>query len=252
MAEFLHFAAERWARNMKKSNQKTGGKVAINMFAGARRIALAFAGLWVLGCVAYAIFSEPYVSLKYSVETYGATPTPAESCNSKDARKFTTVDAPNDARVDVTFCFVSSPADDGSPLIPFRQVVSSSNPEAARVYEARKEALRRGAHDDAARLTQYLLSMPLSPWEPQTVWMANEYDKDVRAYMDGIAGAFRLQQSDLERVQQVKRQKLLDQWMQALQILFGGLAVGWALTALIGWIARGFLGIPRGKDHRPA
>ncbi|EHL20834.1 hypothetical protein KYG_21699 [Acidovorax sp. NO-1] len=82
--------------------------------------------------------------------------------------------------------------------------------------------------------------------------MANEYDKDVRAYMDGIAGAFRLQQSDLERVQQVKRQKLLDQWMQALQILFGGLAVGWALTALIGWIARGFLGIPRGKDHRPA
>lgn len=225
--------------------------MAINMFAGARRIALAFAGLWVLGCLAYAIFSEPYASLTYSVQTYGATPTPAESCNSRDAPKFVTVDAPNDARVDITLCFVSSPADDGSRLIPFRQVVSSSNPEAARVYEARKEALRRGAHDDAARLKEYLLSMPITPSEPQTVWMASEYDKDVRVYMDGVAGAFRLQQSDLERLRQVKRQKLQDQWKQALQIIFGGLAVGWVLTAGIGWIARGFLGIPTGKDNRP-
>ena len=41
-------------------------------------------------------------------------------------------------------------------------------------------------------------------------------------------------------------------WKNVSATLFAGLAVGWALVAAIGWIVRGFMGIPRSKDARPA
>jgi len=36
------------------------------------------------------------------------------------------------------------------------------------------------------------------------------------------------------------------------EFLVGGLAAGWAVVFTTGWIVRGFLSIPRGKDERPA
>lgn len=225
--------------------------MAINVFEGARRIALAIGVMWALGCLAYAVFSEPYISLTYAVQRYGAAPVAADECELRNATKHITLDAPTGEQVPVKLCFIADRADNGNYLIPYREVVSASNPEAARVYAARKEALRRGAQADAARLTEVLLKMPVDRSEPRTVWMADEYNNDVRAYMDDVAAGFRLRPSDVERLQQVKRQKRWEQWKQALQVLFGGVLVGWVLTAGIGWIARGFMGIPRGQDRRP-
>lgn len=224
----------------------------INIFEGARRVALALGGLWVLGCLVYAVFSKPYVSLTYAIPTYGATPTPVETCGVHDASKYTSASTSGGERVSITLCFVADRAENGSYLIPFRQIVSSSNPEAAKVYAARKEALRQGAHTEASQLATYLFNMPINPSEPVTLWMASEYDSDVRAYMDETAASFKLLPHDLARLQQLKGQKRREQWEQALQVLFGGLAVGWALTAGVGWIVRGFMGIPRGQDRRPA
>ena len=220
------------------------------MFEGARRIALAIGVLWTVGCLAYAVVTEPYVSLTFAVQTYGAKPVPAEGCETRDASKYTTVEAPKGKQVSVTLCFIADRADNGSYLIPYRTVASASNPEAARIYAAREEALRRGAHADAAKLTEFLLKLPVNPSEPQTVWMAGEFDSKVRSYMDEVAAAFRLQSSDLERLEKAKWQKLWEQWKLALQVLFGGLFVGWVLVAVVGWVVRGFLGIPRGRDSR--
>lgn len=222
----------------------------LNVFEGARRIALAFGVLWVGGCVIYAVFSEPYVSLTYAVPSYGATPVPAEGCGPRDASKYTTAEAPDGRAVGVTLCFVADRSDNGIPLIPYRQVVSDANPEAARLYAARGEALRRGAHIDAAGLTERLLAMPVNQSEPRTVWMAGELDGEVRAYIDEVAAAFRSPPSGLERMEKVKRQKLWEQWKQTLQVLSGGLFVGWLLVAVVGWVVRGFLGIPHGRDER--
>ena len=47
------------------------------------------------------------------------------------------------------------------------------------------------------------------------------------------------------------QRKLFDQWKTALQFLVGGLVIGWVLVSSIGWIVRGFLGVPRGKDAPP-
>jgi hypothetical protein len=224
--------------------------VHMNVFEGARRIAFAVGVLWAGACVAYAVFSEPHLSLAYSVRTYGAAPVPADKCESRDASKYTTVDTPAGERVSINLCFIADRADNGSYLIPYREVVSPVNPRAAEVYAARREALRQGEQADAVKLTEYLLSLPVDPSEPRTVWMAGEYDNDVRAYMDRVAAGFSLGPSDLARLQQVKRQKMWEQWKQALAMLVGGLIVGWVLIAGVGWIARGFMGIPRGQDKR--
>lgn len=153
--------------------------VAINVFAGARRIALAVAVAWALGWLAYALFAEPYVSLTYSVSTFGAEPMPADRCEPRDGSKYTTVETPKGERINVTVCFIASRADNGNYLIPYREVVSVTNPAAAALYAARKEAIRNGANADAARLTEYLLRMPISKSEPASVWMAGEYDNEV-------------------------------------------------------------------------
>lgn len=128
--------------------------------------------------------------------------------------------------------------------------MSPDNSEAKRIYAARAEALRQGENADADKLTEILLRMPVDASGPSTVWMAGEYDTDVIRYTKGIAAAFRLGPEDFERLDKVKQEKLWEQWKEVLMVLFGGLGVGWALTAGIGWITRGFMGIPRGKDMR--
>ncbi len=222
----------------------------LNIFAGSRRIALLLGAAWTLGCIAYAAFSEPYVSLTYAVTEFGASPVPAESCKTRDAQKFTTYTAPWGEEVSINLCFIAGESEDGSYLIPYRRVVSADNPDAKRIYAAREEAIRQGATADAAKLTEFLLKMPVDASGRFTVWMGGEYDSDVRRYIDGVAAAFRLDPSGMERFRVVSRQKLWEQWREALMILFGGLGIGWAMTACIGWVARGFLGIPRGRDER--
>jgi len=36
-----------------------------------------------------------------------------------------------------------------------------------------------------------------------------------------------------------------------LLVLGGGLAFGWVFMAVMGWVVRGFLGVPTGADERP-
>lgn len=61
--------------------------MAVNMFEGARRIALAIGATWTLGCVAYAVLQKPYAPLFFSVESPGSEPKPAEQCGTDDARE---------------------------------------------------------------------------------------------------------------------------------------------------------------------
>jgi hypothetical protein len=222
----------------------------LNIFSGSRRIALVLGAAWTIGCIAYGAFSEPHVYLTYAVSGFGASPKRAESCLSRDAQKFTTYTAPWGEEVNITLCFIAGEADDGSYLIPYRRVVSPENPEAKRIYAARDQALKQGASSDAAKLTDFLLKMPVDASGPATVWMGGEYDPDVRRYIDGVADSFRLDPDGFTRWKEVKAERAWEQWKQAFMVLFGGLAAGWALTACIGWVARGFLGIPKGRDMR--
>lgn len=82
-------------------------------------------------------------------------------------------------------------------------------------------------------------------------WGDTPYTSDVMAYTEARAKSFNLSEADKRAAQ--------DEWtsQRTRNIGYGvGVAVaGWIvlslLQMLIGWIVRGFLGIPRGQDRRP-
>lgn len=83
------------------------------------------------------------------------------------------------------------------------------------------------------------------------VWMGGEYSTEVIKYTALVASEFDLTPERIEAFEAIQRKALLEQWGVAALFLFGGLVVGWAVVAAIGWIVRGFMGIPRGQDMRP-
>lgn len=83
------------------------------------------------------------------------------------------------------------------------------------------------------------------------VWMGERYSTEVQKYTESVARKFQLTPEGIEAFEAIQRKALLEQWGVAAMSLFGGLAIGWAVVAVIGWIVRGFMGIPRGQDMRP-
>lgn len=82
-------------------------------------------------------------------------------------------------------------------------------------------------------------------------WMGRKYSTEVQQYTESVARKFQLTPEGIEAFESIQRKALLEQWGVAAMSLFGGLAVGWAVVAAIGWIVRGFMGIPRGQDMHP-
>ena len=94
-----------------------------------------------------------------------------------------------------------------------------------------------------------------APEVPITIrwWtMGDRYSTEVTSYAEGVGAAFALSADEAKDAEKRLWDARLRQWKEAAQVMFGGLAIGWLVVACIGWIARGFLGIPRGKDERAA
>lgn len=83
------------------------------------------------------------------------------------------------------------------------------------------------------------------------VWMGGVYSTEVQQYTASVASKFDLTPEGIAAFKSIHRKALFEQWGAAAMFLFGGLAVGWAVVAAIGWIVRGFMGVPRGQDMRP-
>jgi hypothetical protein len=181
----------------------------VNIFEGARRIALALGILWVGGCVAYAVFAEPYAHLHFSINGLGAAPVRVERCGDNDGARYIATKDGKGNSVGVTLCFKAVKSDSGEPLVPYAPAENG----------------------------RWLVAAPYSP--------------EVMRYMKEREEEFRLPPQGMEEAGRLRWESLLEQWKYAVITALSGLAVGWFLTAVMGWIARGFLGIPRGKDSRP-
>lgn len=232
--------------------------MAVNMFEGARRIALAIGAAWTLGCVAYAVLQKPYAPLFFSVESPGSEPKPVEQCGTDDAREYISREFEPGTPISVTLCFAAHRADNGRMLIPYARVTSVELPDGRilqnvplNITQAELLAKLKANGIDISRLAG--TSGP--SWEPlwRTHWnMGEPYSTEVSVYTQRVADGFSLTRQSQETAASQLWQARLRHWKESFQVLVVGLLLGWALTALIGWIARGFLGIPRGKDHRPA
>lgn len=224
--------------------------MAINMFEGARRIALAIGAAWALGCVAYAVLQKPYAPLFFSVEAPGSEPKPTEQCGADDAREYITREFEPEKPISVTLCFTAHRADNGRMLIPFAMVTSVELPDGRIVQNVPLDITQA-----ELRAKFKAKGIDAGPsWEPlwRTRWdMGEPISSEVSDYTRRIADGFSLTRQSRETAAGHLMEARLRQWRESFQVLAVGLLLGWAFAALIGWIARGFLGIPRGKDHRP-
>jgi hypothetical protein len=210
------------------------------MFEGARRIALALAALWVVGCVAYAAVAEPYASATYAIPGPGEPPAKAERCAAGGSTEYTTVTTRKGHSVGISLCFPAWKADDGRHLIPY----------AVAPWDEHRRASAKAPAQAQAHAWE---AAPTVEPAPANGWLMNEpYSREVSAYTRKTAEQFTVGATDMESLEELRSRALFAQWKSALQVLAGGLVFGWVLITATGWIVRGFLGVPRGKDARPA
>lgn len=93
--------------------------MAINVFEGARRLAKILGGLWAIGCISVAIFSDPYSRIVYAVPYLNREPVLVKTCFDVDATEYVSQKIPDGRDVTVLLCFVAHKSDSGEMLIPY-------------------------------------------------------------------------------------------------------------------------------------
>ncbi len=98
---------------------------------------------------------------------------------------------------------------------------------------------------DNARLIPYKID------EQGMTWGATSYSSEVSDYERELEATFKLPSSDEETLKKHISKSYRENWVSGLGYLVAGLAIFYGVVWAIGWIARGFLSIPRGMDRRP-
>jgi len=183
----------------------------LNIFEGSRRIALMIAGVAVAGTLFALATYDPYVSVQYSIAN------------------------PNGAFVQIQ---ESCPSDAERHYFSSR----TSSGESVSVDLC---LLAMTFGKDNARLIPYKID------EQGMIWGAASYSSEVSDYEQKLEGRFKLPASDEGTLKKEISQRYRENWVSGLGYLVAGLAIFSGVVWAIGWIVRGFLGIPRGMDRRP-
>lgn len=96
-----------------------------------------------------------------------------------------------------------------------------------------------------------------APAPPQKwYWQGDSYEEPVKAYMDKRKADFVLSPGLIRQIREgtwsLRWQRFTARFEEAAPIVFGFIFFLWAFAAVVGWIVRGFAGIPSGQDFRPA
>ena len=237
--------------------------MAINVFEGARRIALLTAAVWCAGWLAYGFLSEPDPVLHLAVRGPGKAPARVDACGFADASRYVSAKLPDSSAVRAELCFTAHKADDGRMLVPYEiKTVHIELP--GKVFKevpanlTRRQLLARlqaGGYD-TSKLTAILSKPqdePFSEFTSGGTWlMGDTYSSEVRGYIDGVVDSLVLSAELARYASSLRWRARMQRVWEAGQFLAGGLVVGWILVAAVGWVVRGFLGIPLGHDRRPA
>lgn len=182
-----------------------------NIFEGARRIALLIGGIAVAGTLIALVTYDPYVSVQYSIAH------------------------PNGAFVRMQ---ESCPSDADRHY--FTSEISTGESVSVDLC-----LLAMSFGKDNTRLIPYKID------EQGMIWGAASYSTEVSDYERKLKGRFKPSGSDEETLKKEISSSYRENWMSGLGYLVAGLTIFAGFVWAIGWIARGFLGIPRGMDRRP-
>ena len=81
-------------------------------------------------------------------------------------------------------------------------------------------------------------------------WMEASYSPDVLRKMDAFVDSFQLPEQGLAEVKRTRQEERFELWKHAAISAVSGVVIGWVLVAVIGWLVRAYLRIPRGQDFR--
>lgn len=183
----------------------------INLFEGSRRIALLVASIATFGTLVALITSDPYVSMGYSIARPGGS---------------------------------------------FVRNSDSCPSDAGRHYFSTKTKSGKTVRIDLCLLTMTFgeKNQSLIPYkvdEKGMIWGAASYNSEVSEYERQLERQFVLSEADSGFAEKEIARRYWESFREGLVYLAIGLVIFWGLIWAIGWIMRGFLGIPRNMDKRP-
>lgn len=186
------------------------GSLKFNPFSGARRIAILLASIAVIGTVFALVTYQPYISADYSVI---------------------------------------------HPVSPFVKTDGSCPSTAGRHYFSRKT--RSG---ESISITLCLHTMALGETGRQLipykvddkgmVWGAETFSTEISDYEHSLEARFVIPPSDEEQLVKEAARRYRENWQSGLGYLAIGLAIFAVFVWAVGWVVRGFLGVPQGADAR--
>lgn len=188
--------------------------MAINIFEGARRIALLLGGGAAVITVLVAFNQNAYYHAQYSLAAPNAPFRKTDGgCQSEGRTIYFDHKTSSGKEVSVSLCLepmtFTNKNKDETELIPYKT--------------------------DADGMT----------------WGARPYSTEISTYETQVKKRFTMTATDEEVSIKEAAKQWRSQFAEAMGYLVAGLAIFGALVLAMGWIARGFLGIPRGMDKRP-
>lgn len=82
-------------------------------------------------------------------------------------------------------------------------------------------------------------------------YMASGGSDVVDTYAKNKVRSFELPPEDMQSIDLLYYKHKIWEFSEGVGYLAIGLAIFWTIISIIGWVVRGFLGIPRGHDRRP-
>lgn len=214
--------------------------MAINIFEGARRIAKIFAAVWVMGWVVAAFFVSPSVDVRYMITFPGKPPVRmVEECPSNSATEYMYKKTTSGTEARIEVCFLALTAEDGTSIIP---IVSKE--------ELNQIAKKADAKGDRNAVDTILVILEGMEAQRTIIWGKEKYSPEVSQYTKRIEALFAIPQDDEEWIDGQWRVQFLKELGQGSFVAMSGLVFLLVFTWGIGWIIRGFMGIPRGKDRK--
>ncbi len=220
----------------------------INMFEGARRITKLVAVIWVVGCFFFAFEWSPTIHAYFRVEVPGNTPIRMneQECDTDDANEsFYSKYTSKGTSVSGAICFKSVVSDDGRKLIPFKIV---NIEEVARAFYNAQKAGDKEAVLKLGNYLKYLESRPLN----QINYIEKErYSNEVSSYTKQVIDDFKLSKADEDWIDGELWPTRLKKIKEGTPWIIGGVVCLYIFSWCVGWIVRGFAGIPLGQDRKP-
>jgi hypothetical protein len=185
--------------------------MAINIFEGARRISLLVAGVAIISVFVSQFFHAPYISFDYQIVH------------------------PNQP-------FLKA---NGSCPSDGQMVYFTSQTSKGRNVSINLCLLPMSFGKDDAQLIPYKVD------DKGLIWGARAYASEIDGYEKKLKERFKIPPVDEIAMEKEISQRYWNDVENSITYLIVGLGVFGAFVWAIGWIVRGFLGIPRGMDMRP-